>query len=576
MALSNRMNENAQKNNSVMGKGNARTFKLNERVKFWSNVRGVGDGMSNLDEATQRNLAQFLDNEAGHMSKLTETQISTSFNGFTPENMLRLVRLAMPNVVRSKIFTEFAMETARDSIKYIRPVYSKTQNGKGLPDRADDETYTRIYEDADEENDINNENYRRAIYETTADRMNQELATVKGTADGDKVTFAFVAPKAADIDAAKDALKAATSEADLKEKKAALDALLAQTKWGVLGEKYLEGYGVVYYKSEKDVIAIQDKRTKKFYISGEWADKVVKVEDVKAEKAHSIVVTLKDGVASGVGSAAIDANLIMAYARFDSETDFTGDYLGEVEIKMSDYEFRPRPTTIGVTWSQMSELTLDTSFNVSAEEYLVTYAASAIKQELDYRAIRTAYMVASTNPKAYNIHFDAAYNTNNVVGDKVGTKEGYRDNAQTFLSAIGTIGDVMYNDIKRGGVSRIVCGPSAGTYFRLITQFTNKGAMPAEGAHQIGELDGIPTFKVPDEIIPTNKVLTVWKNPSNEADIAIAFGTFVPFFSTGVIQRKNFYKEAGLATYGDWAVLNRRYMATITIDNLKDTTEVLA
>ena len=49
--------------------------------------------------------------------------------------------------------------------------------------------------------------------------------------------------------------------------------------------------------------------------------------------------------------------------------------------------------------------------------------------------------------------------------------------------------------------------------------------------------------------------------------------TFVPFFSTGVIQRKNFYKEAGLATYGDWAILNRRYLATIKIENLKDTTK---
>jgi hypothetical protein len=33
---------------------------------------------------------------------------------------------------------------------------------------------------------------------------------------------------------------------------------------------------------------------------------------------------------------------------------------------------------------------------------------------------------------------------------------------------------------------------------------------------------------------------------------------------------KNFYKEAGLATYGDWALLNRRYLALIKINNIKD------
>lgn len=546
MALSNRMQESAAKADSVMGKGNARTFKLNERVKFWSNVPGIGNGFSKYDEATQRNLACFLDNQAAHMGRLTETQMSTSFSGFTPENMLRLVRLAMPNVVRSKIFTEFAMETARDSIKYIKPVYSKTQYGNDLSDRVDD--FKRIYEDADEFNDINNAEARRAIYETTADRINQELATIKNV--GGKFTFVeYEAGEGAD---------------DEETKLAALSK-----KWGKKGEKYIDGYGVIYGKDEKEVVAVQDKRTKEWFVSSDFAGTVVK--SAKNEDGVYVVTvspfTTKEGY-----TGTTDVAELKAYARFDSESDFTGDYLGEVEIRMSDYEFRPRPTSIGVTWSQLSELTLDASFGVSAEEYLVTYAAAAIKQELDYRAIRIAYMAAKTNPAAYKVTFDAAYNTNGAGENANGTKEGYRDNAQTFLSAISTVGDVMYNDIKRGGVSRLVCGPSAGTYIRLNNQFSNKGAMPAEGAHQFGELDGIPTFKVPDEIIPTNEILTVWKNPSNEADISIAFGTFVPFFSTGVIQRKNFYKEAGLATYGDWAILNRRYLALITIDNLKDST----
>ena len=84
------------------------------------------------------------------------------------------------------------------------------------------------------------------------------------------------------------------------------------------------------------------------------------------------------------------------------------------------------------------------------------------------------------------------------------------------------------------------------------------------------ELDGIPLFKVPSNIIPTDELLTVWKNDQVENDVSIAFGTLIPFFSTGIIQRKNFYKEAGISTYGDWAVLNRRYLAIIKIDNLKD------
>ena len=279
-----------------------------------------------------------------------------------------------------------------------------------------------------------------------------------------------------------------------------------------------------------------------------------------------------DGVtAAGGSNPAFDIKNLKVCARYDSEMDYNGDYLGEIEIKMSDYEFKPRPTTIGVTWSQLSEIVLDTSFSVSAQEYLVTYASQAIKMALDYRAIKIAYGWAKTNPAAYHVTFDAAYNTTNV-GTNGGTKEGYTANAQTFLSAIATVGDNMLNDINRGGVSRLVAGPSAGTYMTLSMAFTTTGATTAEGAHQIGEISGIPVFKVPSTIIPSNEVLTVWKNPQNEADISIAFGTLVPFFSTGVIQRQNFYKEAGLATYGDWAVINKRYLATITIENLKDAT----
>ena len=250
------MNESAAKSDSVMGKGNARTFKLNERVKFWANVPGIGNGITKYDEATQRNLACFLDNQAAHMARLTETQVSTSFSGFTPENMLRLVRLAMPNVVRSKIFTEFAMETARDSIKYIKPVYSKTQYGKTLKDRTD---FARIYEDADESNDINNENARRAIYETTADRINQELATVAGEAG----VFKF-----------------ASSEEDMAAKN-------EMSKWGLKSENVIDGYGVVYGDDEKDVIAVQDKRTKSWFVAGEYSKVTVKSEKVSDARVCS-------------------------------------------------------------------------------------------------------------------------------------------------------------------------------------------------------------------------------------------------------------------------------------------------
>ena len=89
------------------------------------------------------------------------------------------------------------------------------------------------------------------------------------------------------------------------------------------------------------------------------------------------------------------------------------------------------------------------------------------------------------------------------------------------------------------------------------------------GGYQVGEIYGTPIFKVPSSIIPDDELMTVWKNDSNEADVAVAFGTLVPFFSTGTIQRKNFYKEAGLASYGDHQVLQPKYLGRIIVENIR-------
>src|SRR5574344_1557288 len=97
----------------------------------------------------------------------------------------------MPNVVRNKIFTEFAMETARDSIKYLKPVFSKTQSGKDLNNRATDPNaangagvaddpwgYNDVNGKSPEENgyDNNAKKLHEALYESTEDRAVQEIA----------------------------------------------------------------------------------------------------------------------------------------------------------------------------------------------------------------------------------------------------------------------------------------------------------------------------------------------------------------------------------------------------------------
>lgn len=524
-----------------------RNFRADKLVEKWARIPEVGKNIKNLQESDARNLAIHLENQARFMSRLTETQMSQGFQGLSPENMLRLVRLAYPNTIRNKIFTEFAMESAKDSIKYIRPVYTNTQWGKDMNNRTFGVKGLDSDADANDPWNINgqaelqNPDYRRAMYETTEDRYVHELANgvVGSLADGDTVMIAKTNVT----------VSGAGTYVYFGQKNVTAPEAGAQAEFANLG--YLDGYAALFGDAgERDPIAVQAKIGANLSNSGEWL--------VKAGLDLTIAA-VAPGVYKLTGADA--AKVKKCYARFNSEGDFLGDYLGEVELIMTDYWFRPRPTSIGVTWSQLTELVLDTSFGVSAEELLVDYAGQEIKKALDFRAVKIAYQAAALNPAKYTIHFNAA------SGDT--TDDSYLHTAQTFSQAIERVGDTMFNDILRGGVSRIVGGPAAVSYLRLNSGFTTKGAQPRVGGHQVGEIYGIPVFKVPSSVVPDNQLLCIWKNDENEADVSIAFGTLVPFFSTGIIQRKNFYKEAALATYGDWAILNKRYIGRIQIDNIR-------
>lgn len=517
---------------------NDRKYRAAQYLEAWKSVPEIGEGLEKYDEATQENVAMNLTQQMKHMKRMTETVFSQNFQSFSPENMLRLTRLSMPNCIRSKAFTEFALETMRDSMKLARPVYKKpaSKTGSDMANRhtkygQTDENGDPITDpwqfdgNGDPTNDINTDGFRRALYQTTEDRFVQDLANVPFE-DG-KFTFGG-----------------------------------RKDQFGEKGELYVDGYVTVYGKDETEIIAVQNNRTLKYLVNNTDFPGV-KVEGNKnSEGIYEVTVTgLKDGVEPH------------AFGRYQSETDIDGDYLGEVDIRFSDYFFTPSRTAIGVTWSQLSQITLDVGFGVSAEEYLISYASQEIRVALDYRAFKMAYANALTNPSSYFVKFDAAYNTTNAVSGNNGTKEGYIENALTFGTAIEKLSDTMLNDINIGGVNKLICGPSAGTYLTLNPAYSPKGKMVTKGCHVYGSFDGMDVFKVPSSIIPTNRILTVFKNPEQENDVAVIFGTLIPFYSTGVIQRRNFYQEAGLSTYGDWKVLNKRYLGIIQIDNLKDATE---
>ena len=326
------------------------------------------------------------------------------------------------------------METARDTIKYITPVYSapakngaKGGNMKGTHHGFDNSSDPYNMEDTDTSFDINSPDYRRALYERTdGERFSNDLWNFKAAGSG---------------------------------------------KWTIqAGENgdlpYIDGYTTVVArilnkegKTEDVTIVMQDKRTKKFFVDSKVQANdnsplffVIKDNEAYFSKTEDgseeteVKYVFDEHTKRDLMTGGTTTNMV-AYGLFDSEGDWEGDYLGEVDIRMRDYEFKPRRTAIGVSWSQLSEITLDTSFNVSAEEFLITYASQEIRVALDNRALKLAYGIAMTNPEHYKATFDAAYNAGDGDVSAAKGKDGYVDNAQTLPNAISALGDAIYNDI---------------------------------------------------------------------------------------------------------------------------------
>lgn len=441
------------------------------------------------------------------------------------------------------------METMRDSIKYVEPIYTNAQRDDFKWDLEQPE-----YTMNDRFDDVNRN--RDVMYESTESRYATELVNVpvKNDEGEDNITF------------------------EGNKIKVAFDG-------GALAGNYIpkDSSLSIFVGGKKTAIAIMgpvlDGST-----GAEWfGGKEIQIDDTHIIKVEGVTQTGKnaefpvfvkaDGGEYAPATLSIEGDKltingvtvrVLAVGRFDSERDLTGMHLGECELQMKTYYFQPRRISMGVTWTDMTELYLDLSFGVSAEDTLIDSVGQEIKKALDFQAVEYANKVQKVRSGNPLVKFDAE-----AGAGAVAIKDSYWHTAQTFTQALGHVSDEMLNIFNRGGVTAIVGGPRACRYLELIEGYSTKGAQPPIGGHQVGELNGIPVFKVPNKVIADNELLTTWKNEEAEGDVSIAIGTLVPFASTGKLPRKNFYFEQGIARYEDMQALQPRYLGRVLIENIR-------
>lgn len=143
-----------------------RNDRADRLIESWSKRTDiVGKGYQDLAHKNMnkyRNLSIIMENTERYLSKLTETQISSAYQ-LMPQNVMRVIRLGYGNTIRGEIFSEWAMETMRDSIWYAKPIYGATKR---------DGTINTV------------------TYETSTNRYSSEIEIeTVGTGDGSTTTF---------------------------------------------------------------------------------------------------------------------------------------------------------------------------------------------------------------------------------------------------------------------------------------------------------------------------------------------------------------------------------------------------
>lgn len=252
------------------------------------------------------------------------------------------------------------------------------------------------------------------------------------------------------------------------------------------------------------------------------------------------------------------ADLIVEYAFNMENTPLYEDIGAQVELILQGFDFRAHPYPIGFSFSHMAELLAEDALQVDAQEALVQGGADALKKALDYLPLRMAVRASSwTAP----VEFDTDFATAGADSDYA--------HAQSLMGAIENAGNKMYEALNRGGVSVIVGGPKAITYLKKHNLYRPTGQQPAVGAHRVGELDGKPVYKVPSDVVATDRLLCIFKNDREDSlDVPIGIGTYIPLYRTTVNEYQNFTKAGGMAHYGDMKLLQQKYITSVSLTNL--------
>ena len=263
------------------------------------------------------------------------------------------------------------------------------------------------------------------------------------------------------------------------------------------------------------------------------------------------VVTLNFLVAPALNAA------IACVYNWNSEDASNYSNYGTMALELVKTRFNARPMPLGYRISDMTQIMFETTGLGDAKDYMAQAVGQEHARAKDYRAIAMARRVALGNAVAT---FDTDFATAGEIS--------YKAHAQRVLTEIGRVGAVIYDDIKRGGITDIVAGSKATEYLKNHDLWKDKSGDVKNGVYQSGTLSDMDVYTCPADtsLVANNEMLLVYKNPQEAMDVSIIFGTLAELDAS--LRYPNFVTEGNSCVIEDAKTVNSRFVRLMQLQSL--------
>jgi len=285
---------------------------------------------------------------------------------------------------------------------------------------------------------------------------------------------------------------------------------------------------------------------------GAFSESTLLASSTIVYSSGSVSVTFDTAPASGVS--------IQVEYNWDSENTGNYDEFGQAKINIVKHKLEAKISPLGFSYTKLVELIIGTTGLGDAKEILTKSVAEELMKARDYRAVQLGRWCGKSNT---TIMMDT--NFANAGADSEW------EHAQMVTGYINKAGNAIFNDLKRGAISKIVAGPGACTYLSFNKTWTDDYSQPEIGLHLVGKIGRAEVYKCPADanLVANNEIMCIYKNPANEADSAITFGTLIQMFDAGTLTYPQTFKtEGALAHFGDAKVVEKKYIRMLTLSNL--------